>query len=232
MSDPGIDPVTGAPAAATSIAPAAPRRRRAPRGASKAVQVAWPLATIGALSVLAGNPLAPPGPAPAPPSAVTGALQTSPGSYVAPDGRSFAQLVAMHVLPDPQQTPGVFNPAVTPATISSTICVHGWTAKVRPPTSDTDAIKQKIVPPGHAVSEYELDHLDSIEDGGDPSSTDNLWMQAYNDTYGARTKDVLETKVAHMVCAGTLTLDQARAALAPNWLVGFQQYVGPLPTGE
>jgi hypothetical protein len=98
--------------------------------------------------------------------------------------------------------------------------------------SYTDAIKQKNIPPGHTASEYELDHLDSIEDGGDPSDTNNPWMQAYNDTYGARTKDVLETKVSHMVCAGTLTLDQARAALAPNWLLGFQQYVGPLPTGE
>ncbi len=232
MSDPGIDPVTGAPAAGTPIAPAAPRRRRAPRGAGKAVQVAWPLATIGALSLLAGNPLAPPGAPPAPPPTVAGTLQTSPGSYVAPDGRSFAQLVAMHVLPDPQLTPGVLNPDVTPATTSSTICVHGWTAKVRPPTSYTDAIKDQTVPPGHTKAEYELDHLDSIEDGGDPKDRNNLWMQAYNDTYGARTKDVLETKVAHMVCAGTLTLDQARAALAPNWLVGFQQYVGPLPSGE
>jgi hypothetical protein len=231
MSDPGIDPVTGAPAAPTSVAPAAPRRRRTPRSASKAVQIAWPLATIGALSVLAGNPLAPPGAPPAPPSVASGA-QTSPASYVAPDGRSFAQLVAMHVLPDPQQTPGVLNADVTPGTISSTICVHGWTAKVRPPTSYTDAIKDQSVPSGHTKAEYELDHLDSIEDGGDPKDRNNLWMQAYNDTYGARTKDVLETKVAHMVCAGTLTLDQARAALAPNWLVGFQQYVGPLPTGE
>ena len=231
MSDPGIDPVTGAPTAATPMGSPPPRRRRAPRGATKATHIAWPLATIGALSLLSGNPLAPPGGAPAP-SAVTSTLQTSPGSFIAPDGRTFAQLVAAHVLPDPQTTPGVLNPNVTPATIGSTICVHGWTATVRPPTSYTDAIKDQSVPAGHTKAEYELDHLDSIEDGGDPRASNNLWMQAYNDTYGARTKDVLETKVAHMVCAGTLTLDQARAALSPNWLLGFQQYVGPLPNGD
>jgi len=54
-------------------------------------------------------------------------------------------------------------------------------------------------------------------------------MMVYADRYGARVKDVLETKVKRLVCAGTITLDQARAALAPNWLIGYQQYVGPLP---
>jgi hypothetical protein len=230
MSDLPPDLLPAAPPDPPPQPPAAPRSRRASRRTSSAVHIAWPLATIGALSALAGNPLTPPTAAPPPVSA--GALQASPSAYVAPDGRSFAQLVAMHVLPDPMQTPGVLNPAVTPATTTSTICVHGWTATVRPPTSYTDAIKQKSVPAGHAASEFELDHLDSIEDGGDPRDPQNLWMQAYNDPYGARIKDVLETKVAHMVCAGTLTLDQARAALAPNWLVGFAQYVGPLPTGN
>lgn len=210
------------------------RPRRAPRRTNKALHTAWPLATIGALSLAAGNPLTPPAApeAPTPVSTVSPSLLTSPESYVAPDGRTFAQLVAAHVLPDPQLTPGVLNPAVTPATTASTICVHGWTATVRPPTSYTNAIKQQSLPPGHTAGEYELDHLDSIEDGGDPRDARNLWMQAYNDTYGARTKDVLETRVSRLVCQGKLSLDQARAAIAPNWLVGFQQYVGPLPTGE
>ena len=30
-------------------------------------------------------------------------------------------------------TPGMLNPEVTPATIGSTICVHGWTQTIRPP---------------------------------------------------------------------------------------------------
>lgn len=214
------------PAPAAAVNPPPHQRTRAPRrgAASKAIHVAWPLATIGALSALAGHPLGPP--------PVTGMVSgVSPASYVAPDGRTFAQLVAAHVLPDPTTTPGVLNPNVTQATIASTICVHGWTATVRPPTSYTDPIKTKNLPPGAKSADYELDHLDSIEDGGDPANPQNLWTQTYNDKYGARVKDVLETKVSHMVCAGQLTLDQARAALAPNWLVGFVQYVGPLPGG-
>jgi hypothetical protein len=35
-----------------------------------------------------------------------------------------------------------------------------------------------------------------------------------------------------MVCKGQLTLDQARAALSPNWLLGFQTYVSDLPSGK
>jgi hypothetical protein len=45
------------------------------------------------------------------------------------------------VLPRADLTPGTTNPAVIPATIGSTICVAGWTATVRPPTSVTNPIK-------------------------------------------------------------------------------------------
>lgn len=150
-------------------------------------------------------------------------------AYVAPDGRTVPQLIAAHVLPDSAQTPGVLNPNVTAASITKTICVHGWTATVRPPTKFTDKLRNADTPPGHKPLDGELDHLDSIEDGGAPADPKNLWWMIYADHYGARVKDVLETKVSRMVCAGKLTLDQARAALSPNWLLGYVQYVGPLP---
>lgn len=212
------------------MADAAGAQRGRPAGT---VHVSWPLATIGAIAILAhaASPTAPLSAQSAPATGLSQAAQPVSG-FIAPDGRTFDQLVAMHVLPDPKQTPGVLNPAVLPDTIASTICVHGWTAQVRPPTSYTSALKDDETPPGHTPSEYELDHLISIEDGGDPNDAANLWMQAYNDLYGARIKDVLETKVSRMVCSGALTLDQARAALVPNWLVGFEKYVGPLPTGD
>jgi hypothetical protein len=149
--------------------------------------------------------------------------------YVAPDGRTADQLVAAHVLPDPAITPGVVNPAVTPATIAQTICVHGWTATVRPPTSFTDKLRNAATPAGHQPLDGELDHLMSIEDGGAPADRKNLWWMIYADRYGARVKDVLETKISHLVCKNQITLDDARAALTGNWLVAYQHYVGPLP---
>jgi len=149
--------------------------------------------------------------------------------YVAPDGRTADQLIMAHVLPDPVVTPGVINPAINAGNLKDTVCKPGWTATVRPPTPYTNKLKVQDTPPGSKVADGELDHLLSIEDGGSPDSPQNLWWMTYNDHYSARVKDVLETKVKRLVCAGTITLDQARAALAPNWLIGYQQYVGPLP---
>ena len=44
---------------------------------------------------------------------------------------------------DSSCTPGATNPDVTQDTIDSTICVPGWTAKVRPPASYTTALKNR-----------------------------------------------------------------------------------------
>jgi hypothetical protein len=40
-------------------------------------------------------------------------------------------------------SPGMLNPDVTQANIRSTICRHGWTDTIRPPTSYTNALKAK-----------------------------------------------------------------------------------------
>lgn len=150
--------------------------------------------------------------------------------YVAPDGRTEAELIAAHVLPDPAVTPGVLNPDVTPDTLQATVCVPGWTATVRPSDAYTDALKLQDLAPGMSPDDCEEDHLFALLDGGHPRDRKNLWCMVYDDLYGARVKDRLETRVGRLLCAGRITLDQARAALSPNWLVGYVQYVGPLPT--
>lgn len=149
--------------------------------------------------------------------------------YVAPDGRTYDQLVAAHILPDPSIAPGVINQDVTNATYRKTICVSGWTKTVRPSVKWTNALKATLVPPGMQMSDGELDHRLSIEDGGAPADAKNLWFQVYNDHYGAKVKDVLETKLKTLVCKGAIGLDAARNALLGNWLTSYQQYVGPLP---
>ena len=149
--------------------------------------------------------------------------------WTAPDGRTVDQLIAAHVLPNPAVSPGALNPAVTPATIKTTICVHGWTATVRPPTSWTDKIRAQDTPPGHKPGDGELDHRLSIEDSGAPADVKNLWWEIYADRYGARVKDVVETKLSRSVCAGKISLAEAQQALLGNWLVAYMKYVGPLP---
>ena len=157
-------------------------------------------------------------------------------SYVAPDGRTFDQLVAAHVLPDPATTPGVLNPLVTDATLPQTLCSRvkdkdgfTWIHDQRPPDAYTDALKLKDLGPGMKPEDCEEDHLFSIEDGGHPRDPRNLWCMVYKDRYGARVKDVLETKVAKALCAGKMSLSEAQSALAPNWLIGYVKYIGPLP---
>lgn len=130
--------------------------------------------------------------------------------------------------PDPAQTPGSLNPAVTQATIGSTICKSGWTATIRPPTSYTNKLKvdqiQLYKYSDTAVADYEEDHLISLELGGNPTDPRNLWPEPYTISLadgrstGAHIKDAFETSLKTKVCAGTLTLVQAQAEIGDQWV--------------
>jgi len=48
-------------------------------------------------------------------------------------------------LPDRTRTPGVANPDVTQDNIDQTICVSGWTKKIRPPTNYTNELKRQQI---------------------------------------------------------------------------------------
>ncbi len=133
-------------------------------------------------------------------------------------------------LPDPRCTPGAVNPLVTQATISSTICVSGYTSSIRPPESVTGREKAgSAAAYGYTGSFHtgEYDHLIALELGGDPNDPANLWVEP-NDRPGAtstsNTKDVLESRLHSLVCSGQLTLEAARQAIATNWVAAYQQY--------
>ena len=69
-------------------------------------------------------------------------------------------------------TPGALNPDVTEETIRSTICVRGWTRTVRPPVEYTNDLKVKQMRDyGETgpTSQYQEDHLISLELGGAPT---------------------------------------------------------------
>ncbi|MDX6452355.1 MAG: hypothetical protein QOH16_2404 [Gaiellaceae bacterium] len=107
-------------------------------------------------------------------------------------------------------TPGVLNPAVTQATIASTICRRGWTRTIRPPVEFTNALKRSQLrqyrmrgPP----SAYQEDHLISLELGGNPADPRNLWPEAYP---RASAVDQIENDLNHRVCTGSLTLAEAQ----------------------
>jgi hypothetical protein len=132
------------------------------------------------------------------------------------------------VLPDPTCQPGATNPDVTQSTIGSTICVSGWTAIVRPPTSYTTPLKvEQIAEYGYTdtnTADYEEDHLIPLELGGAPRDPRNLWPEPRNGPSGttAGSKDTVENRLKADVCAGRVTLSAARKAIAKNWTTALQ----------
>jgi hypothetical protein len=117
------------------------------------------------------------------------------------------------VLPKRSLTPGAYNLQVRQSTIRRTICVPGYTRRIRPSSSYTSALKRRQMPlyglTGPPVA-YEEDHLIPLELGGAPRSPKNLWPEPRNQ---ARKSDPLETSLKRRVCARQLTLAAARLAI-------------------
>jgi hypothetical protein len=132
-------------------------------------------------------------------------------AFVALLGTAIA-LAGVTALILPTHTPGARYYKVKQATISSTVCVKGWTKTIRPPASYTSALKkQQLAEWGYAdqnPSHYEEDHLISLELGGAPYSKKNLWPEPWSQ---AHKSDPLENAWHKKLCNGTLTLKQARA---------------------
>jgi hypothetical protein len=120
------------------------------------------------------------------------------------------QHVAHPFAADPVRTPGVLNPDVSQATLAATICKHGWTRTIRPPTTYTDALKRRQLREyglAGPLSGYQEDHLISLELGGHPTDPRNLWPEPYP---RAARVDTIENELNAQVCSGALSLDAAQ----------------------
>ena len=124
-------------------------------------------------------------------------------------------------LPDPNCTPGAVDGNVTQANVGSTICVSGYTATVRPPTSYTNPRKvQSIQQYGYKdtnTSDYEYDHLISLELGGSPRDVRNLWAEPHYGNFTSFDKDGFENYLHHAICSGGMTLAEAQAEISTDW---------------
>lgn len=176
------------------------------------------LPTSSSSSVTSTKPVAT-----APPSTVTPAqrrrLANAP-RYVPPAPAVSSGCVERGGLPDARCTPGATDPRVTQANIATTICVAGYTKRVRPSTSVTTPIKRaRLAAYGSRgpLSAFELDHLIPLELGGAPAAVANLWPEPWTGTQGARTKDHVENVLHARVCAKTMRLAIAQQAIATDW---------------
>lgn len=149
-------------------------------------------------------------------------VSTASGHLVQPQpasGSCHATGQGEQVMPDPHCTPGAVNPAVTQATINQTICVAGYTKTIRPSESITEPEKlASMAAYGDAdrsPSDFEYDHLVSLELGGAVNDPRNLWPES-----GAspNPKDPVENTLRRMVCDGQIPLAQAQHIIATDWL--------------
>ena len=140
-------------------------------------------------------------------------------------------------LPISSVTPGALNPAVNQSNIGKTICIVGYTTKIRPSSSYTTTLKKKQLISSYSryattlTSLVEEDHLIPLEIGGNPTDVRNLWPELWNGNWGAHKKDTLENKLHLMVCSHLITLAEAQQAFASNWIDAYNKYVlGLAPT--
>ena len=125
------------------------------------------------------------------------------------------------------------NPAVTQATIGTTICVRGWTATIRPPASYTDALKlqqlqqfagQHQGDPQWSAAGTEEDHRLSLDLGGAAKDPMNLSPEVHR---GSALKDQEEAALGGSqgkVCRGEMTLQEAQQELISTWLAEWPGY--------
>lgn len=129
--------------------------------------------------------------------------------------------------------PGAINPDVTQDNIKTTICVSGYTAKIRPPESYTEPLKiRQIQQYGYAdtkVADYEEDHMIPLEVGGHPTDPKNLWPEPYVPAPGSHEKDRVENYLHDQVCSGAMLLVDAQKAVQTDWVAVYNRIVAGAP---
>ena len=111
-------------------------------------------------------------------------------------------------------TPGVANAEVTQQTIGSTICVSGWSSSIRPDTGYTNALKleqMKEYRRAGGPTDYQEDHLISLELGGDPRDPRNLWPEPRPH---AEEVDRIENELHDAICSGRTSLAEAQRRIS------------------
>ena len=137
-----------------------------------------------------------------------------------PSAEAVTKCKANNGLPDRKCTPGITDPNVTQENIKDTICKPGYTKTVRPPSHVTN--KMKIISMNEygftdSLSNYEYDHLISLELGGAPKDTKNLWPESYLSTPNSHDKDRFENYLHKQVCSDKISLRTAQHEIAFNW---------------
>ncbi len=120
--------------------------------------------------------------------------------------------VANQALPDPSCTPGA---VLTTNTI--VICKVGYTKTVRDVSTATKKkVFQEYGIPWVQRSNYEVDHLISLELGGS-NDISNLFPESHLIKNNSYTKDAFENYLHKQICTGKLSITDAQYQIATDW---------------
>lgn len=161
------------------------------------------------------------------PTAPSGLLVLPPSSHVTgtyPAHCTAGTDMGGHAVPDAGCTPGSVRSDVTEANLTQNVCLRGWTATVRPPEAETDALKTQALTaygdPASARGSFELDHFVPLELGGSSDVT-NLWPEPADwpnhPPYEQNHKDQVENDLKAAVCDHKVQLSDAQSAIATDW---------------
>ncbi len=136
-------------------------------------------------------------------------------------------------VPDNRMTPGAINPIVTQDNINQTICMRGWTKRIRPPERYTYRLKRaQLHRPSSPyfvadayLRDFEEDHRVPLGLGGAPHDRRNLWPEPRHGEWNAEKKDELEDAIHELVCRHEITLEQGQAVFLGDWREGYRKYV-------
>ncbi|MET7737716.1 hypothetical protein ABZT02_41410 [Streptomyces sp. NPDC005402] len=125
-------------------------------------------------------------------------------------------------LEDPACTPGAISPAVTQANLKSTICHKGRLHLRRASLRVCDGLNAASYGYTGSMGDAEYDHLISLQLGGDPNDSRNLWVEPADPGHGRgagvnNKKDPVEMKLHTAVCKGQIPLAAAQQAIVTDW---------------
>ncbi len=133
--------------------------------------------------------------------------------------------VSVNALPDPACTPG----AIIADATKDQICQPGYSKNVRDvPDSEKNEVYAEYGIAHHTAGEYEVDHLISLELGGS-NDIANLWPEPAEPRPGFHEKDQVENYLHLQMCSGAISLQDAQAGIANNWMQYYRAATGQAP---
>ena len=151
-----------------------------------------------------------------------GAATPTPGGsshHVISQQTKTSGCVAHDALPDSDCTPGAVFSDVT----KDQVCVSGYSTSVRNvPESEKNQVYAEYGVKSHTTGEYEVDHLISLELGGS-NDIANLWPEPAEPRPGFHEKDKVENYLHQQVCSGAMSLADAQAIIATDWMSVYNQ---------